>query len=747
MTRQPRTSLGEPADRRRDRAALILCCTLAVLCYANTLGNGFCDDDHPIIVRNPLVTEPGNWGRLWVTEYWHGDPGATPYRDLLYRPVAILSYRLNHALGGLAPSGYHAVNIVLHALASGLAFRLTRRLGGCCAAGVTAGLLFAVLPIHTEAVNNVVGRAELLAAGFVLLSLECFARGDGWSTLAAGSICAFAACCSKESGAGVVLLVPLLDGLGGRRGWSGRFTAARVLRRYAGLVVAAGAYLLLRYVALGGALYQPVTLTKTVNVLADAGLWERVCGAFQLWGMYWGKTLWPRVLCLDYSINAVAPAGGLFTGYVLLGVLVLVLLGTWCWVGWRRGSLAAAVITAALLLCYFPASNTVVLIKTYFAERVWYVPSVWVAVMAGMLLFGSRLRRGSAAESVCEKQRSDPSRDREGAVSALSTERFLTGAALRSAFRAPSESSRWSRGDLLRYGLVAVAVAAGLTRCWARNEEWRDEGRLYAAAYRDHPTAIRAVLLYGRWLAQHGQFDEGVALMKQATLIDLGFTDAHRALGMAYLRARVMDQALEHLQMADVQIPGHPGTQQALAEARAGLAAVSDQRIALAERAVAETPDDLEALSRLADVLTESGRPAAAVERLLAAEPRFGGQAPYQHRLAAALVMANRRDEGADRYRRAIELDPDDPVPMVELAMLLLDRRAEGDLEDARRLADRAGRLAPDSVQVRVCRAELLILDGRRAEAGALYRQIAAQLPAGSDFQRACLLKADALER
>ncbi|MCH7813962.1 MAG: hypothetical protein IID40_08070 [Planctomycetes bacterium] len=105
-----------PPDDRRSTPGVWICAALAALCYANTLGNGFCYDDRAIIVQNPQVTAPGYWGRLWLDDYWNTAALATPYRDLLYRPVAVLSYRFNHLVGGLDPTGYHAVNLLLHVL-------------------------------------------------------------------------------------------------------------------------------------------------------------------------------------------------------------------------------------------------------------------------------------------------------------------------------------------------------------------------------------------------------------------------------------------------------------------------------------------------------------------------------------------------------------------------------------------------------------------------------------------------------
>jgi len=449
----------------------------------------------------------------------------------------------------------------------------------------------------------------------------------------------------------------------------------------------------------------------------------------QLWGLYWAKTFWPKVLCLDYSINAVTPADSLLRGHALIGLVVLVVLAAWIWIACRSGAAhcsqssgtphhpqndgtlhcseghgrLAVLLTAALFISYLPVSNTVLLIKTYFAERLWYAPSIWVAAMAGWALSWAWVRLKQAPK--------------------------LRGLAM------------------LIPAAACVLAAAGFARSWIRNVEWRDEGTLYYSAYRDHPTAVRALLLYGEWLSKHGYDEEGIDLLTRATLTDLGFTDAQRSLGAACLRAGQFDKAVEHLQIADVQIPGHPWTQRMLASARARLAESAARRVAEAEQAVGEHPDDLPALVRLADELVAAGRPGDAAARLLAAESRFSATAEYHRHLAAALVMANRREEAEARYRRALELSAEDVTSLVELATLLLDRRREGDVDEARRLVERAAAVSPASIPVALCRAELLVMDERRTEAAAIYRKIAASLPEGNELRRTCEIRAASLER
>ena len=148
---------------------------LALLCYANTLFNGFTYDDNAIVRTNTRIRSLANWRQIWLTDYWYekadDEPIADPVRDRLYRPLTLHSFAVNYALQGENPAGYHAVNIVAHALVCWLVWLFALRLVGDAAVASLAGILFAIHPVHSEAVAGIVGRGEILAAGFVLLGL------------------------------------------------------------------------------------------------------------------------------------------------------------------------------------------------------------------------------------------------------------------------------------------------------------------------------------------------------------------------------------------------------------------------------------------------------------------------------------------------------------------------------------------------------------------------------------------------
>ena len=134
------------AARRRPIAAAILA-VAALAVYARSFGVPFLFDDLLAIPENPRI-------RALATSL--ASPADT---TLAGRPVASLSFALNHAVGGLDVGGYHAVNLALHVLCAWLVYGVVRRiLSARPSAPSTDGvalataLLWAVHPLATEAV-------------------------------------------------------------------------------------------------------------------------------------------------------------------------------------------------------------------------------------------------------------------------------------------------------------------------------------------------------------------------------------------------------------------------------------------------------------------------------------------------------------------------------------------------------------------------------------------------------------------
>ena len=105
-----------------SRPAWPLCvAVLAAVVYLNAVPLGFALDDLPIVRDNPTIRSAGSIPALLFEPYWPGMPETG-----LYRPVTSISFALNRAITGPGPAGYHAVNLLLHALVSALVWYVAR---------------------------------------------------------------------------------------------------------------------------------------------------------------------------------------------------------------------------------------------------------------------------------------------------------------------------------------------------------------------------------------------------------------------------------------------------------------------------------------------------------------------------------------------------------------------------------------------------------------------------------------------
>lgn len=336
-----------------------LAAVAAVFVAANAAGlaGGFVLDDLPLIVEHTrlhaLSAVPGHFS----STLWPDRPGLA-----LYRPLAQSAWTLLWNAGGGAPFAFHLFNLVVGALVPLLLLLLLRAAGLAAPASLAASLLFAAMPIHTEATASIVGSAELLAAGFGVGSLLAFVRGrDGLATVL------FAlAVLSKEHAAALAAVGWMLAGRPRLRRWRAGAGAAAVLL----------AVYWLRSRAAAG--WPTVPVIDNPASILPAG--QRVLTALWIQCLYVWKTFVPITLSADYSYKQIPLVMGLADPRAWAGLALAAVSVAAAW----RASVPVRALVAAYWAVALPTSNLLFPVGTIMGERLAYLPSAALAALGGL---------------------------------------------------------------------------------------------------------------------------------------------------------------------------------------------------------------------------------------------------------------------------------------------------------------------------------------------------------------------------
>ena len=559
--RGPDRGASERLESLRPYAVAAGLCVAALAVYANSLGGAFVFDDTVIVQGNSSIQalDLAHLREIFGGHYWK----AVESRGGLYRPVVMLSYAVNHALGGERPWGYHLVNVLIHAANGVLVFFLVDALLGRRLVSILAALLFVLHPIRTEGVASIVGRAESLSTLFVLAAWLLYARGRA----AALSVAAFVlAMLTKDSTFAFVLLLPLTDLLLGRLSPRG---ARAALLRYLPYAAALAAVLALRYRVLGG--FAPLYVNPSSNPLADAGAWPRFLTATHVFARYLWLLVFPLDLSADYSFNQIPVVTSVLSLRALVPLAVL------------AGTVAAIVLAARrapfLSFCgamffatFLLTSNWLRPIGTIMAERLMYLPSLgFTCALAYALARGL-------------------------------------------------EQPRWRETALSAAVLLAGAYA---WRTIDRNRDWRDHYALFRSAAAASPQSSLARGNYAAvLLGERGDVRGAIEHARAAVEIYPADPAAHFTLGEAYRRAGDHEPAVRSYEEAARRAPRTRGAADALRGAIASYEALGRTRdaSAAAERLVEWRPADAAARETRARLYESAGETERA--RLLRARPR-----------------------------------------------------------------------------------------------------------------------------
>lgn len=339
---------------RSDRlatAVLIGLCLVTAFLYLPFTNHPFQYDDEHTIVANPALWQPGAWQAAFSGTM----PSSGEVLSGHYRPLTYLTYWATLRVTGPWPAAFHAVNLVLHLLATGLLLILVRRLVHDDRVAVLAAGLFALHPAVSETVLYASARATLLSSVFMLAALACFvnarhkqAAGQasaGW--WAAWAVLGLGALAAKETSVALPVLCVAVD-----RVIAGRDTP---MSRWARWAPHAAAFSVLLGVAVWLGVWRAATSALS-EAHAISQYLDVVLGQTSAIAMAIRLFLLPWPLTVDHPLPAWPGPGAL---------LLVALVGVWCLAGfagfsspapdWRRaGFFALWVVIVALPTTLWP---------------------------------------------------------------------------------------------------------------------------------------------------------------------------------------------------------------------------------------------------------------------------------------------------------------------------------------------------------------------------------------------------------
>jgi hypothetical protein len=378
----------------------VLALLLAVFAvYAPSLANGFTLDG-PLLAKsiqkggepNPMTASLLPLFDYFRAGYWDACEFGV---DRLYRPVTILSYAVTNTLiGGVDANPdwealpHHLINVLLHVWAVWLALGLIKRVTPMFWAAWLGAAVFGLHALHSEVVAGVVGRAELFGFCFgaqaVVLFVDSLGGRSVWSVLRIASVplLLFLSFCSKESALAwcpflFVYALALTPGDGKRS------RVPEMLRGLGFAIPPLLAFLVLRDAAIGDR-PEPV-IHYLANQLWHLDGFTRVTTALMLWGFGLFKCLWPFTLTSDYGPGTFALVESMADPRLITSVAILF--------GWLAVGLLLVRRHPVLFLsvaCFFGfgfvVSNVPFAIGIIFAERLFFTPTLGIAMLVAWVL-------------------------------------------------------------------------------------------------------------------------------------------------------------------------------------------------------------------------------------------------------------------------------------------------------------------------------------------------------------------------
>ena len=501
-----------------------------IIAYQPAWHGGFIWDDDKYVTKNPLLSAPDGLRRIWFSL-------DSPSQ---YFPLTYTVFRLEWELWGLNSTGYHWVNILMHAVNALLVWRLLYRLG--VPGAWLAAAVFALHPVQVESVAWITELKSILSLIFVLLALLAWIgfieeRPGRWRFYLLALFLYVLALLSKSTAC--TLPATLLLILWFKKKPIDRSRLAQVVPF---VILGLGMGLL----AMWWERYHQGTQGK----LFAFGLLDRVLIASRAAWFYAGKLVWPNNLTFSYPRWVIDAANPLAYGWLIAGAG----LGGMIYFARRWAGRSLEVAALFYLATLAPTMGFVMLYTfrySFVADHYQYVASIGPLALAA-------------------------------AVIAWSLE---------------LHNSR--RLALLGPALCAILLLVLGALTWRQCGMYSDRETLWRATLARNPSSWMAHGDLGFLLQQKGQVDEAIIQYRQALDINPDAAESQNNLGNALLEKGRLQEAIDHFRRALASRPGYPIAEMNLGRALLGQGQV-EQAIAHYQAAIKLEPNNGFFLNNLA---------------------------------------------------------------------------------------------------------------------------------------------------
>jgi len=293
-------------DQSRMKGVILaaLLVAMVVAAYGPALSAGFIWDDDDYVTENPLLHEPDGFERIWLSM-------DAPSQ---YFPLVYSAFRIEYGIWGLAPFGFHLINVLFHAANALLLWLLLRRLE--IAGAWFAAAVFALHPVHVESVAWITERKNVMSLFFSLLSMLAWMRFVEPRQIAARRFYVLSliwyvlALASKVTACTLPAAQLLLLWLRGHR-----IDRSRVAQVVPFVVLGVAMGLVISY-------WERHHIGTVGERFSIAPIESFLVATRAIW-FYLGKLLWPTQLTFSYPKFAIDPSDPLQYGWAFAGAILL----------------------------------------------------------------------------------------------------------------------------------------------------------------------------------------------------------------------------------------------------------------------------------------------------------------------------------------------------------------------------------------------------------------------------------------